>query len=139
MPAEQFTPFAEAFADKPGPTLKRFMALQLQGEPDSRALLRQLQQLQKAQSAPDTATLQAGLDWLLQLDGRVALADLNMPVCHLLGEADPLVPVALAERLEADYPRHEIRRLPACGHAPMLSCPERLAAELDTVLSREAP
>jgi malonyl-CoA O-methyltransferase len=44
-----------------------------------------------------------------------------MPVLHILGEADQLVPVALAKALRREYPKHAVQVLPALAHAPFIS------------------
>ena len=100
--------FNQGFADQPLPTLKLFSGLLAQGDPQERALLKQLRQ-----QLPDTTNPNWGeaLQLLSSLDNRACLQALAQPVLHLLAERDALVPVAAAEPLRALNPRHRVQVL----------------------------
>ena len=117
--------FNQGFADQPLPTLKLFSGLLAQGDPQERALLKQLRQ-----QLPDTTNPNWGeaLQLLSSLDNRACLQSLAQPVLHLLAERDALVPVAAAEPLRALNPRHRVQVLPDAAHALHWSQPQTLVA-----------
>lgn len=66
------------------------------------------------------------------------LAEMDLPVRMLWGEADPWEPVAEARRWAATYPCvRELRVLPGLGHCPHDEAPERVNPVLLEWLSRE--
>jgi pimeloyl-ACP methyl ester carboxylesterase len=75
----------------------------------------------------------AGRDWL---DGTLGRAD--MPVLIVWGRQDRLIPVAYAPRLEAEFPRAELKVLDGCGHVPMADCPEAFDREVVPFLAAAA-
>jgi pimeloyl-[acyl-carrier protein] methyl ester esterase len=106
-------------------TLRRFLALQVQGATDAKALLSQLRREFDSRPAPRLAALQAGLDILLYSDLRTPLEELDLPVSWILGERDTLVPVSLAEQLPALQPEMKLQVIEGAAHAPFLSHPSR--------------
>ena len=120
MRAVIYQQFKKAISAYPDKTLKRFCLLQLQGEAQSKSLLRTLQQVIEQNTAPQlAATLQ-----LLEEDGRQTLDDVQVPVLHLLGSEDQLVPASLAEHYAERWPEHQAQRVEGAGHVPFLSQPE---------------
>ena len=68
------------------------------------------------------------------------LAELNLPVRMLWGEADPWEPVAEARRWAATYPCvRDLTVLPGLGHCPHDEAPERVNPILVTWLSAPGP
>jgi pimeloyl-ACP methyl ester carboxylesterase len=76
----------------------------------------------------------AGRDWL---DGTLGRAD--MPVLVVWGKQDALIPVADAARLQAEFPRAEVRVLDGCGHVPAVDCPEAFGCAVLPFLTAAAP
>ena len=67
----------------------------------------------------------AGRDWLNGTLGRA-----KMPVLIVWGKQDRLIPVAYASKLEAEFPRADLKVLDGCGHVPMADCPEAFDREM---------
>ena len=114
MDAQTFADFNEAYKSSPEKTLQRFASLQVTGADNPRAQLRQL----KAALLPPQAPLDQLLQ-LLQVDRRASLRQLSCPVLALLGDADALVPVSLAEMLTnslSAYPRLEVACIANSSH-----------------------
>lgn len=135
LSAEVLEQFRQGFDQAPEKTLKRFHGLQMQGESDLRGCKKAFTALVGKAMPADNATLAAGLKWLAELD----LTGLNLTkqdltertksqqsrLHWLLGEHDPLVPVAVAEQLPG-----QVEVLSDCGHLPMLTQTEVLAEHL---------
>lgn len=131
--------FRQGFDQAPEKTLKRFHGLQMQGESDLRACKKAFTALIGKDMPADNATLAAGLKWLAELD----LTELNLTeqelsesiqsqqsrLHWLLGEHDPLVPVAVADQLPG-----QVQVLSDCGHLPMLTQTEVLAEYLLSII-----
>ncbi len=136
MESHAFADFRAAYDEQPARGLRRFDALQSQraGRP-SRPLLKSLSALRDC-SDPG-AQLAAGLGWLAELDTREALASLDVPQCHLLGQADGLVPVAIAEHLRRLIGGDLARRVEVLGdasHVALLECPRVIAKYVEDFL-----
>jgi len=102
-------------------TLLRFLSLQVNGMPDSKALLKALKTTVFECDAPDQATLQGGLNILKQADLRPVLAKLTIPVSVILGGLDTLVPVAVGQKMQQLLPNLELNIIDRAGHVPFLS------------------
>ena len=109
---------------------KRFFALQVLGDLGARAHMPHVD----AWPLPATACLQAGLQFLQDIDLRPALHGLRIPVLLLQGDGDRIVPPAAAEYLHAALPGSVLRSL-HCGHVPFLSQPQSCAQALRAVLT----
>lgn len=126
---------AEELAREPRATLRRFDALQARG--GERVWLRYLHQCRREQPQP---VLQTGLQWLRELDLRPGLARLDIPQLHLLGDADALVPAAVAPALQTllgERPEARVVSLPGCGHLFPLQATEAMLLELQSLLPGE--
>ena len=102
-------------------TLTRFLALQINGLPNSKALLKQIKSALAETDAPDVDSLQGGLEILKHSDLRGALVELNIPVFIILAEKDTLVPVKVADNLKQLLPNFNIKIIQGAGHTPFLS------------------
>ncbi|MDX1645248.1 MAG: alpha/beta hydrolase, partial [Thermoanaerobaculia bacterium] len=71
------------------------------------------------------------------LDGR--LGEVEVPVDIIWGESDRLMPLAYAQRMEEQLPRARLTTLTACGHVPLVECPERFLAALRHLLRQPPP
>ena len=117
--------FAAELEEDPARTLRRFLALQVQGAEDARVTLAELRREFDARPAPHPRALETGLALLLETDLRSRLEDDGPPLHWLLGERDTLVPASLAGVLPGP-----VELLPGAAHAPFLSHPESCAAKL---------
>ncbi len=112
-------------------TLKRFLSLQLRGMPDARGLIAELRSQMQAYP-PDPDALAPGLRMLEQVDLRSVLQAPGVPVSMLLGGKDTLVPVSLAKAYEGAESKVDVQVIPAAGHVPFLTHPERFIEWLHT-------
>lgn len=71
------------------------------------------------------------------LDDR--LQEVKVPVDIVWGEADRMLPVDYARRMQAGLPAARLTIIPRCGHVPQQECPQTLTAALEKVLSQAAP
>ncbi len=142
MADEVFLQFQAGFAETPAVTLKRFAGLMARGDRQERQLLKGLREAceaswQKAVGFGGKSDLcwQATLNWLAMLDNRVPFSRLTVPGRHWLAEADALVPVAIAKRLQSLNSRQDIRVVDGVGHALHWSAPlvDELLAFVDSV------
>lgn len=67
-----------------------------------------------------------------ELTGRYA--ELDVPTLLLWGRHDPVVPLAVGERLSRELPRARLRVLEACGHLPAEERPAESLALLEAFL-----
>jgi pimeloyl-[acyl-carrier protein] methyl ester esterase len=111
-------------------TLRRFLALQMQGESDARAITRDLWQRIAEAGEPDLAVLRFGLDLLRHQDLRDAMSQLQQPVSLILGERDKLVPIELLQQIPDVAPGIRVESVAGAAHAPFISNPDAIVAEL---------
>ena len=111
-------------------TLRRFLALQMQGEAGARFLARRVGEQVIAAGAPDPAVLQFGLEILKNCDARKSLGRLTQPSQLVLGERDLLVPITLARQINDVAPGIRVESVAGAAHAPFLSHPDAVAALL---------
>lgn len=102
-------------------TLLRFLSLQVKNLPDHKVFLKALKASVFECEAPDTNTLQGGLDILKQADLRPVLSGLTIPVSVILGGLDTLVPVAVGQKMQQLLPGLELNIIDRAGHVPFLS------------------
>lgn len=117
-----FAGFAEALAAQPARALQRFAQLQCHGDARARHLVQVLRELPGGALRYDPRALADALAYLRRSDQR-AWRTRHAPL-YILGEADALVPVSLAAKLE------RVQVLPGCSHLPMLSQPQAVAGLL---------
>jgi len=118
MPVSDYERFSSALAEDDKATLNRFLMLVCQGSKTTRVDLRLLK---SCASEATSATLQASLALLNELDTRAAIAALAMPQLHIFGENDALVPEAVSEAIALLNDGVEIEIINRAGHAPLLS------------------
>ena len=114
-------------ADRTG-TLARFVAAQAKGDARARRVAGALEQFNE-QGAP-TDVLLAGLGVLSNTDLRGELPGVKQPALVMHGARDRIVPPAAGRKLAAELPDARFALLRACGHAPFLSQPGRVAQAL---------
>ncbi|MBB5211338.1 malonyl-ACP O-methyltransferase BioC [Microbulbifer hydrolyticus] len=130
MPQPVFESFCAAQQQEPVKNWQRFCGLEARGDRDMRSLLKVLKRWQ-----PETIPASWGdaLACLGSLDNRSILASLAIPSLHIYGAGDALVPLAAAEKMQAqNYPVNILRDT---GHCPHLSRPEQVAALIRSVLT----
>ncbi|MFN7085134.1 MAG: pimeloyl-ACP methyl ester esterase BioH [Burkholderiales bacterium] len=122
--------FAQALTTDYAGTLRRFVALQAQGDDRARQVIAQLRQTLFARGEPASRVLTQGLDILLGTDLRAQLAAIAQPALVLHGECDALVPSAAGAHLGRMLPRARFVGMPGAAHAPFASDPMATSALL---------
>lgn len=125
MPERVFNEFAAGFTDSPQQTLRRFTSLAARGKNDARLLQKSLQP-----GSTGVTAQQRGLTLLRGWDVRSELLQLQVPVLHLLGAQDRLVPPTLVAALRRMAPWQQVRSVSGAGHAVFLSEGADLAAQV---------
>ena len=125
--------FAASLTDNCQATLLRFLALQVNGLPNGKALLKDIKTAIMECEPPDTESLQGGLNILKHTDLRTTLAELKKPVSIILGDKDTLVPVAVAEQFSRLGIAHTV--IKGAGHVPFLSHPQQLLSIINDFMN----
>lgn len=131
MRLEVLDSFAANLQNDAHATLLRFLSLQVLALPNAKALGKRLKIAVQACPAPDSETLQGGLEILKNTDLRADLAALTVPVLVVLGKKDSLVPAALSENLAQLLPTARVQVLGQAAHTPFLSHPGQLLAVIN--------
>lgn len=112
-------------------TLRRFLALQMQGEAAARELTRSLLRHIATSDLADIDALRFGLDLLKNHDARTALQGLQQPVRVILGERDLLVPIELGRQIRELDVEIQVESLAGAAHVPFVSHPAEVAALIE--------
>ncbi len=119
--------FRDDFALAPERTLKRFLALQVLGDAQRKALQTQLaENLLPA----DADGLAEGLTLLQDADLRLAPGEISCPVRLLHGRQDALMPIGAAHALQAILPGARLIEIADAGHCPLFCDTPALANEI---------
>ncbi len=112
-------------------TMGEFFDLQFQGEALSAERRREILQFAvRPVGLPTPEAALSTLGILEQEDLRPLLGSIGRQVLVVHGENDQIVPFAAGQYLTANLPHARLVSLPDIGHAPFLSYPERLAANV---------
>jgi pimeloyl-[acyl-carrier protein] methyl ester esterase len=107
-------------------TVQEFVSLEVRGEQNPLATLRELRARLYEHGAPSTAALAAGLEVLSATDLRPELVRLRVPTLVIGGEYDRLAPPAAVAALAALVPDARLEMIARAAHAPFLSHRERV-------------
>ncbi|CAD6880125.1 Pimeloyl-[acyl-carrier protein] methyl ester esterase BioH (EC 3.1.1.85) [Methylomonas albis] len=107
-------------------TLQRFLGLQVQGLPESRALLHKLRLAVHECDAPASDALQGGLHILKNSDLRKSVVGLRCPITVMQGDKDTLIPAQTGRAIKTLNPRVALHVLTNAGHVPFLSHSQQL-------------
>lgn len=66
-------------------------------------------------------TLLFYLNLLMQANKRKSYYQLNIPIMHIFGDQDYLIPVKCASIIKHDYPLHSVRVINNAGHIPFIT------------------
>jgi len=133
LPPAQLEQFMAGLAADPAALLKQFSSLIHQGDTNMREAIRALRGC--LANAPgglpaDADSLRDGLELLGSSDLRPLLREVDQPVLLVHGSADPLMPLAAAERLQKTLPSAQLEVFTSSAHAPFASDPLRFVAEV---------
>ncbi len=132
---EEFTRGLEADYQR---TVQDFLVLQTRGDERARETLRLLRGHLAEHGEPDRRALAAGLEILRRADLREVLPRLAVPTLVMAGEHDRLTPAQAGRELASRLPAARFQLVERSGHAPFLSHPDRVLAEVRAFLSRHA-
>lgn len=121
--AAVFEDFAKQLDRDQTQTIKRFLMLQARGAEHSRETIRQLSEKLATQHRPHPQALHAGLDLLMQQDGRQQLAELGCPLKMIIGDRDTLIPAEMLTKAKFYNPEIDASVIAGAGHAPFISHP----------------
>lgn len=130
-PPTLFAQFADELARDYAGTIGRFLALDTGAGAQATATLRQLRDALLQRGQPDPGALQQALRLLADSDLRGALPALGKPGLWLAGQRDRLVqPAAMHAAAALAGTGHRALTLDGTGHAPFVSQPDVVAAQL---------
>jgi len=69
----------------------------------------------------ESQTLLFYLDLLMQSDKREAYHRLNLPVLHIAGDNDYLIPIEHYTLIKQQYPQHRVKIIEQAGHIPFIT------------------
>ena len=121
IPVATLTQFSAELEQAYEATLKRFLALQVRGEPAARETLAVLREQLFARGRPDASVLHAGLRLLLDTDLRAQAGDLKQTTLLVHGPYDQLVPPGAAQWMMQTLPDVRLHVIAGAAHAPFLS------------------
>jgi pimeloyl-[acyl-carrier protein] methyl ester esterase len=116
-------------------TIQEFVSLEVRGEENPLATLRELRQRLYEHGAPSTAALAAGLEVLSATDLRPELPRVRAPTLVIGGEYDRLAPPAAVAALAALVPGARLEQIGRAAHAPFLSHREHVESLLAEFLA----
>lgn len=115
--------------------LRRFVALQGQGDAQAVRVAHKLRTALFTNPLPSPEALGAGLELLRSGDLRALLPAIAQPALVLHGERDAVTPCAAGEALAAGLSHAQFEKISAAGHAPFLSRADAMAARIGTFLN----
>ncbi|WP_020407592.1 alpha/beta fold hydrolase [Hahella ganghwensis] len=129
--SELFNEFSRMLEERPEKLLQRFSGLIMLGDPDARQLTRQARQWHEKVLSWPIEHLSQTLAWLKAWDMRDELADIKVPVLHLLGGLDRLVPTdELARLIREQYVDQVVEVVESMGHYPSQTACNELAMHI---------
>jgi pimeloyl-[acyl-carrier protein] methyl ester esterase len=112
-------------------TVQQFLALQVQGDPNARRLLRDLRAAVFRHGEPHHSVLEHGLEVLGNVDLRDELGDLKQPTRVISGRLDRLTHPEAGRALADALPDADYHCLSRAAHAPFLSDTEHFLELVD--------
>ena len=134
MPAATLARFGDELRLAYRLTLQRFLALQLRGSDDGRAVLAALRQALFARGDPVPNALASALSLLAAADLRGVVPAIAAPTLVVAGDRDTLTPPEASAWLASALPAARLAPIPGAGHVPFLSHPAAFNAALEAFL-----
>lgn len=119
-------------------TLERFLAVQALGSPAAKEEIKTMRALLASCPEPAPEALVAGLRWLAEVDLRLDLKELQVPLIRLYGRRDSLVPVATSAAVTRYLPPQMPASIQfdASAHAPFITETERFVQTLQAFVGK---
>ncbi|TRW48990.1 pimeloyl-ACP methyl ester esterase BioH [Aliidiomarina halalkaliphila] len=113
-------------------TIDRFLSVQALGSPQARAEIKAMRTLLKSKPVPHAEALEAGLQWLAQVDLRSQLCAIDVPMTRLYGRRDSLVPATIADAISTTLSAQndQSQVFLNSAHAPFITEPEAFVEAL---------
>jgi len=124
MAPETLEKFAKELSHDFKGTVQQFLALQVQGDPEARPMLRQLREAVFRHGEPHRQVLENGLALLGSVDLRAELPRLSQPVRVISGRLDRLTHPEAGRAMAQALPNADYHCLKRTAHAPFLSDPK---------------
>ncbi|MDR2195824.1 MAG: pimeloyl-ACP methyl ester esterase BioH [Gallionellaceae bacterium] len=124
MPQATLQQFAADLERDHAGTLRRFLALQVRGSDNERALLSDLRAQLDRRGEPDVQALRDGLTILRDTDLRAELPLIQQPVLLIAGARDRLTPPEASRYMAEKLPDARLIEIAGAAHAPFLSHPK---------------
>jgi pimeloyl-[acyl-carrier protein] methyl ester esterase len=134
MAAATLARFGDELAAEYRITLKRFLALQVQGSEDAKSTLAALRQSLFDRASPRPGALASVLAILATTDLRDDVRDIRVPVLVISGRRDALTPAAAGAWLARSLPDARYVEIDGAAHAPFLSHATAFVAAVDDFL-----
>ncbi len=128
--ALQMRQFASTLQNDAPSLLRRFVALQAQGDAQTVRVAHQLRTALFTHRLPVPEVLADGLKLLATTDLRPLLRGISQPALVMHGERDAVTPCAAGEALAAALPQAQFEKIGGAGHAPFLSGADAVAARI---------
>jgi len=119
--------FIQALGKDTAATLNHFWKLQIQGSDGARKLIKLFISQMKQRRLPKAVSLAQGLQLLKEMDNRIDLQTLNLPILWLLGENDPLIPKEFVAEFSTIQPQAQVAIIQGAAHMPFYSHPKDTA------------
>lgn len=129
MPAAVFDTFADLVRTDAAAALRRFIALQAQGDAGAGEVARTLTAALDG-PLPQAHALEGGLRLLRETDLRGTLDAIETRALVVHGERDRLVPAAAAEYLATTLRHARLERMPRAAHASFVSEPREVGRRM---------
>jgi pimeloyl-[acyl-carrier protein] methyl ester esterase len=136
MSLSTFEQFEQALHIDVEQILQQFVGLVCKNDEKVRAINKQLKTHLFECGKPAFSALQKSLSLLKVTDLRSVLQQLSIPVLHVLGKQDVLVPIQLANDIKLLTPTHHINIIDNASHIPFYSQPQLVADEMIHFIDR---
>ena len=130
--------FTDGLAQDYRRTVQNFLAMQTRGDERALETLRLLRGRLASHGEPDPRALATGLGILRSADLRDALPHVATPAQVIAGDHDRLTPASAGRELAMALPMARFKLIERSGHAPFLSHPGEVLAEVTGFLARHA-
>lgn len=115
-------------------TLIRFLALQVNGLPDGKNILKGLKRAIQECDPPSENILKGGLNILKKADLRNQFALIQCPVCLIQGDKDTLIPIQASQSMQEIKPDVNANIILGAGHIPFISHQSQVITIIDHFL-----
>lgn len=136
MPESTFAQFEQALQADSEYLLQQFVGLVCKDDAHVRTINKQLKSHLFDYGKPSLAALQKSLTVLRSIDLRSTLQQLALPIIHILGKKDTLVPISIENHLRKLTPNSHINAIENASHIPFYSQPELVASEVINFIDR---